>query len=55
MEEKVHYYSAHPEEALEIIVHAQEYTRQFQDEQKEKLISLLVIKKYFFHQHIMNK
>ncbi|WP_294141985.1 glycosyl transferase family 90 [uncultured Sanguibacteroides sp.] len=45
--EKVNYYIRHEREALEIIKHAHEYVSQFQDKQREKLISLFVMKKYF--------
>lgn len=45
--EKVAYYSAHPEEAEEIIRHAHEYIAQFRDKRRERLISLLVLDKYF--------
>lgn len=47
VEERMQYYIAHPEEALEIIKHANEYTKQFQNKKREDLISLLVLKKYF--------
>lgn len=45
--EKVTYYINHPDEAQKIIEHAHEYVRQFQDPQREELISLLVLNKYF--------
>lgn len=45
--EKMNYYIANPDKAEEIIRHNHEYIRQFQDNHKEKLISLLVIDKYF--------
>lgn len=45
--EKINYYIAHPEKAQEIINHAHEYVRQFQDKKRERLISLLVMDKYF--------
>ena len=47
LEERLQYYIDHPEEAEAIIKHAHEYVDQFRDKEREKLISLLVLKKYF--------
>lgn len=47
LEERLTYYINHPDEAEAIIQHAHEYVNQFRDEEREKLISLLVLKKYF--------
>lgn len=47
LEEKVAYYSEHTDEALEIIENAHAYVDQFRDSRREKLISLLVLEKYF--------
>ncbi len=47
LEERLNYYLQHPQEAAEIIQHAHEYVDQFRDEEREKLIQLLVQKKYF--------
>lgn len=47
LEEKLHYYLQHPQEAAAIIQHAHEYIDQFRDKEREKLIQLLVQKKYF--------
>jgi hypothetical protein len=47
IEEKLQYYIDHPDKAQQIIDHAHEYIRQFRNPQREKLISLLVLKKYF--------
>ena len=47
LEEKIHYYVAHPEEAEAITRHAHEWIAQFQDPDRELLVSLLVMKKYF--------
>ena len=47
LEERMQYYIQHPEEAEAIIQHAHDYVRQFQDQKQERLISLLVLKKYF--------
>jgi len=46
-EEKIHYYSKHTEEALQIVKNANAYVDQFKDSKREKLISLLVLDKYF--------
>ena len=48
LEERLQYYIQHPDEAEAIIQHAHDYIRQFQDKQQEKLISLLVLKRYFY-------
>jgi len=47
LEEKIEYYSNNIEEALSIIKHANDYTKQFQNKQQEDIISLLVLDKYF--------
>ncbi len=47
LEERLSFYIAHPEEALRIIRNAHEYVAQFKNKQREELISLLVLKKYF--------
>lgn len=47
LEERLAYFSAHPDKAEEIIRHAHEYIAQFSDKRREKLISLLVLQKYF--------
>jgi len=44
--DKIAYYNANTDEALDIIQNANEYTRQFLDSRKEYLISLLVMDKY---------
>lgn len=46
LEEKLTYYINHPREAEEIVRHAHEYVAQFFDEERERLISLLVMDKY---------
>ncbi len=46
-EEKIKYYIKHQDKALEIIKNANNYVSQFKDIKREKLISLLVIDKYF--------
>ncbi len=48
LEEKVNYYSTHIDEAKEIIKNANSHVRQFKDKRREDIISLLVIRKYFF-------
>ena len=45
--EKIDYYNHHTEEALDIISNAQKHVAQFFDHKRERLISLLVLKKYF--------
>lgn len=47
LEEKLRYYIAHPDEAEEIIRHAHEYVDQFRDKERERIISLVVMDKYF--------
>ena len=47
LEERLNHYIQHPEEAEAIIRHAHEYVDQFRDKKRERLISLLVLKKYF--------
>ena len=48
LEERLTYYINHPDEAEAIIRHAHDYVAQFRDQERERLISLLVLKKYFF-------
>lgn len=45
--ERLDYYSAHPDEAEAIVAHAHEWVEQFRDNRRERLISLLVLRKYF--------
>ena len=47
LEDKLRYYIEHPEEAEAISRHANEYVEQFKDKERERLISLLVMDKYF--------
>lgn len=47
LEERLTYYIEHPDEAEAIIQHAHDFISQFRDEKREKLISVLVLKKYF--------
>jgi hypothetical protein len=44
---KIDYYNRHTQEALDIISNAQKHVAQFFDHKRERLISLLVLKKYF--------
>lgn len=46
LEERLNYYIKHPDEAEAIIQHAHEYVDQFRDEEREKLIQILVLKRY---------
>lgn len=58
VEEKFDYYSSHIDEALAIIKHANDYVAQFRDKRRERLVSLLVLDKYFSvtnsYKNIMN-
>lgn len=45
--EKMEYFSVHVDEAREIIDHAHRFVAQFMDPGREKLVSLLVLNKYF--------
>lgn len=47
LEERIRYYNEHTDEALAIIQHAHEYVSQFLDPKREKIISYLVMRKYF--------
>ena len=47
LEECLNYYIAHPEEAEEIVKQANAYCRKFQDQEKEDLIAVMVLSKYF--------
>ncbi|MBD1430964.1 glycosyl transferase family 90 [Sphingobacterium litopenaei] len=47
LEEKLKYYITHTDKALEIIKNANKYVEQFKDNKREKLISLMVLDKYF--------
>lgn len=47
LKERIDYYIEHPEKAQDIIRHAHEWVMQFQDKKRERLISLLVLEKYF--------
>lgn len=45
--DRIMYYEQHPEEAKAIIKHAHEWVAQFRNNKREKLISLMVLDKYF--------
>lgn len=47
LDEKVGYYERHPQEAREIVANANAHWRMFLDKPMEKLVSLLVLQKYF--------
>ena len=51
LEERLHYYMEHQNEAKDIIKNAKKYRAQFNNENVENLISLLVLRKYFEHIH----
>lgn len=45
--ERIMYYEEHPDEAKAIVEHAHEWVRQFRNPKRERLISLMVLDKYF--------
>ncbi len=47
LEERLNYYISHEDEALAIIHHANEYVQQFLNAEREDIVSLLVLQKYF--------
>ncbi len=47
LESKIRFYNENPEKALEIIRNAHEYISQFRNKEREDLIALLVLTKYF--------
>ncbi|WP_345969858.1 glycosyl transferase family 90 [Sulfurimonas sp. HSL1-6] len=47
LEEKIAYYSAHPEEAKAIIANAHRHVARFRDAEREAVVSLSVMEKYF--------
>lgn len=49
VEEKLNYYLQHPQAAQAIINNANQYVSQFVDKQREDLLSLLVLEKYFYY------
>jgi hypothetical protein len=49
MEERMNYYTNHPREALEIIDNAHRYVEQFKNKEREDILHLLVLQKYFEH------
>lgn len=51
MIEKLQFYIEHPKKAEEIIAHAHQFVREFQDMRTEKLIGLLTIQAYFKKSH----
>lgn len=46
LEEKMEYYSCHPDEALAILRNARQWVMQFRNEKRERQIGLLVLQKY---------
>ncbi len=46
-EEKINHYIQHPDEAEQIVKHAHEFVAQFLDKEREKLIQLMVLDRYF--------
>lgn len=51
LKEKVDYYLAHEDEAMQIIANANAYVDQFKNKKRERLIGLLVLDKYFKNTH----
>lgn len=49
LEERIRYYNDHPDEAKAIVRHAHEYVSQFKDRRRERVISYMVMRKYFQH------
>jgi hypothetical protein len=49
VEEKLNYYLQHPDEAQIIISNANNYVKQFMHKEREDLLSLLVLEKYFYY------
>ena len=47
--ERMNYYITYPAEAEKIIKNANEYVTQFKNKKREKIISLMVLQKYFDH------
>lgn len=47
LEEKIAFYTAHPEEAETIVRNAHAWVSQFRDEKRERLIGLMVLDRYF--------
>ncbi len=45
--DRIMYYEQHPEEVKEIVQHAHEWARQFRNNERERLISMRVLQKYF--------
>ena len=46
--DKIRYYEKHPEEAKEIVRHANEWCEQFVNKERERLIEVMTLRKYFF-------
>ena len=55
LEEKLKYYLKDTEKCLEIIKNANEYVSQFKHKKREDIISLLVLKKYFYYTNQINE
>ncbi len=47
LSQQLHYYIEHPKDAEAIIEHAHQFVAQFMNQRRERLISLLVLEKYF--------
>lgn len=49
LEEKLNFYLINQDRAMQIIANANNFTKQFFDKQKEDLIALLILEKYFYY------
>ncbi len=47
LDERLNYYIQHPEKVANIVSNANAYIQQFKNKKREKIISLIVLKKYF--------
>ena len=45
--DKILYYEKHPEEAKEIVRHANEWCKPFVNKRRERLIEVMTLRKYF--------
>ena len=53
-EDKIYYYLKNFEKSIKIIENANNYIKQFKDHEKEKLISLMVLSKFFKYSNQTN-
>lgn len=48
LEDKMDYYLSHPSESLQIIDEAHRHVARFLDKEREDMVSLLTLQKYFY-------